>query len=392
MNYTRRKLEIIKEIFNSGILDFMNEIVTSKIRHGKIIIDNDKELEYGQKLRLGLEKLGPVFVKFGQLLSSRRDIFSDNIVFQLEKLQDNVKVLEFDNIKETFYSEFHQDIEEVFIDFDKEPLASGSIAQVYYGKIKDKGEIKEVCIKILRNDIKDIIETDTKIMLELAKKYSSKNSEIETFDLVNTIEEFRKSLFKEINFQLEKNNLKKFYELNKDDKFVHSPKVIEEYSKDKVLTMEYIRGKSIREIVKNSDSFKKSISEKLVYSYVNQCFSYGFFQADPHPGNIFVNDKKEIFLLDFGIVGSLSENYRFQIMKIFCGASFNQVKLISDAVINMGLIKTNFSKIGEFENRIQSLLDNYLTMSLHEMKISDLIEDFFDLLRDFNIKIPADLT
>lgn len=391
MNYSKRKLEIVRELIRSGTLDFMNELISNKIRYGKISIDKKNQIEYGKKLRLALENLGPVFVKFGQLLASRRDIFSDVVVDELTKLQDAVAPLDFAIIEKTLTEEFGKPLDQVFISFDKEPLASGSIAQVYHGQIQAEGLVKEVCVKVLRNDIEEIIETDTKIMGDLAKKYWNKH-EIKSFDLVKVIEEFRKSLFKEINFTNEVNNLKKFYELNKNDKFVTSPKVYEDYSTSKVLTMEYIDGKSIREIAGYPNEEKKKISEKLVYSYVNQCFSYGFFHADPHHGNIFIDENQIIHLLDFGIVGSLSENYRFQIMKIFVGASFNQVKLISDAVINMGLIKSNFTKIGDLENRLQDILDSYMTLSLHEIKISDLIEDFFGLLYDFEIQLPAELT
>lgn len=392
MNYSKRKFEIIGELIKSGALDFFNELVSNKIRYGKFTIDKKKEIEYAKKLRLALENLGPVFVKFGQVLSSRRDIFSDTIVDELSKLQDDVAPQDFSKIEKTLLEEFETDIDQIFLSFDKTPIASGSIAQVYRASIKKNGEIKEVCIKVLRNDIEKIIETDTKIMLDLSKKYWSGKDKPKSLDLVKVIEEFRKSLFKEINFINEANNLKKFYELNKDDKYVKSPLVYEEFTTSKVLTMDYIRGKSIRSIINYPDAEKKKISEKLVYSYVNQCFSYGFFHADPHHGNIFIDKEKKIYFLDFGIVGSLSENYRFQIMKIFVGASFNQVKLISDAVINMGLIRSNFNRIVEFENRIQDILDSYLTLSLHEIKISDLIEDFFGLLYDFDIQIPAELT
>lgn len=392
MNYSKRKLEIARELIKSGTLEFFNELVSNKIRYGKFTIDKKKEIEYAKNLRLALENLGPVFVKFGQFLSSRRDIFSDTIVRELEKLQDDVGSLDFLKIEKTLVEEFEKPLDEVFLSFDKDPMASGSIAQVYHGTIRKDGQIREVCIKVLRNDIEKIIETDTKIMVDLAQKYWNDKVKTKSFDLVKVIEEFRKSLFKEINFINEANNLKKFYELNKNDTYVSSPLVYEDFSTSKVLTMEYIDGHSIRKIFSYPNEEKKKISEKLVYSYVNQCFSYGFFHADPHQGNIFIDDEKKIYLLDFGIVGSLSENYRFQIMKIFVGSSFNQVKLISDAVIKMGLIKANFNRIVEFENRIQDILDSYLTLSLHEIKISDLIEDFFNILYDFDIQIPAELT
>lgn len=391
MNYTKRKLEVVHRLLNSGIVDFANKLISSKIRYGRSTIEPEEEIEYAKKLRTSLEQLGPVFIKFGQLLSSRRDIFSKNIISELEKLQDDVAPLKYTEVKNTITKEFGKDPQKLFVSFDENPLASGSIAQTHRAKIKDGGQITEVCVKVLRENIEETIDQDTKIMLDLARKYSFKLKEIKTFDLVDTIEEFRKSLFKEIDFNIEKNNLIKFYELNKKDKYMHSPKVFEKYCRKKVLTMEFIDGESIRVLETYSQEEKREFSKKLVHSYVDQCFINGFFQADPHPGNIMIKDKEEIYLLDFGIVGSLSENYRYQILKIFVGASYNEVKIISDALICMGLFN-EFSKINQFERRLQNMLDNYLAVSLHEIKISNMVEDFFDLLIDFDIKIPPDLT
>ena len=156
--------------------------------------------------------------------------------------------------------------------------------------------------------------------------------------------------------------------------------------------MEYIDGKSIRSVYEKRSDIRKELAEKIIGAYVNQMFTYGYFHADPHPGNIFVDDNLNIYLIDFGIVGNLSENYRYQIMKIFLGASFNEVKLITDAIIGMGLLEFDSKKIGDFEKRIQKLLDKYMVMSLNQMKLADLIRDFYTLLVDYSIKIPSELT
>ena len=160
----------------------------------------------------------------------------------------------------------------------------------------------------------------------------------------------------------------------------------------KVLTMEFIDGESIRSVYEKRSDIRKDLAEKIIGAYVNQMFTYGYFHADPHPGNIFVDKNLKIYLLDFGIVGNLSENYRYQMMKIFLGASFNEVKLITDAIIGMGLLEFDSKKIGDFEKRIQRLLDKYMVMSLNQMKLADLFRDFYTLLVDYSIKIPSELT
>ena len=391
MGYRKRKLQIIKKLFDSGILDLAKNKLLDK---GKIVTDKKEagEKEFAENLRKSLEDLGPVFIKFGQLLSTRRDILPKYLVKELEKLQDDVSPIEYCEIEETIYQEFGKKIEEIFDEFDPVALASGSIAQTHKATINISGKKEKVCVKVQRRGLRELVDVDTKIMKEISKNFFDRFFDNSSFDLDSIIDEFRLSLFKEIDFEIEKENLKRFEKIIKTDKHVLTPRVYDAYSTKKVLTMEFIGGRSIRKIKFLTNQESIDIANKLIYSYVNQMFTHGFFHADPHPGNIFINDDGKIYLLDFGIVGKLSENYRYQIMKIFIGAAFNEVKIITDAVIGMGLLKFDNTQIPDFEKRIQEILDKYLALSLHQMKISDLIEDFFKLLKDFEIKVPSDLT
>lgn len=251
---------------------------------------------------------------------------------------------------------------------------------------------RKVVVKIQRKDMDKRVVEDLKIMNDLYKKLEIKLEGIKSFNFGEIIQEFSLSLIREIDFEVEKNNIKKYRKLNIQKKDLLSPDVYDSYSSKKVLTMEYIDGKSIRSVYEKRSDIRKELAEKIIGAYVNQMFTYGYFHADPHPGNIFVDDNLNIYLIDFGIVGNLSENYRYQIMKIFLGASFNEVKLITDAIIGMGLLEFDSKKIGDFEKRIQKLLDKYMVMSLNQMKLADLIRDFYTLLVDYSIKIPSELT
>ena len=390
MGYNKRKFEIIKEFLSPNLFLDIRKLLKNKNKDSSQI--RDLESEFGEKLRNLFENLGPVFVKFGQLLSTRRDIFSENIINELEKLQDDVKVEDFENIKEVFYKEFSKDIYDVFDEFEKKPLASGSIAQTHLATIKVGSIDRKVVVKVQRKDLDKRVKEDLIIMKDLYKKLESKLDGIESFNFGEIIEEFSLSLNKEIDFEVEKNNIKKYRKLNIKENDLLSPDVYDSYSSKKVLTLEYIEGKSIRSVFEKKSNKRKDMAQKIIEAYVNQMFTYGYFHADPHPGNIFVDKDLNIYLLDFGIVGNLSENYRYQIMKIFLGASFGEVKLITDAIIGMGLLEFDSKKIGDFEKRIQRLLDKYMVMSLNQMKLSDLITDFYTLLVDYSIKIPSELT
>ena len=390
MGYNKRKFEIIKEFLSPNLFLDIRKLLKNKNNDSSQI--KDLEREFGEKLRNLFENLGPVFVKFGQLLSTRRDIFSENIIGELEKLQDDVKEEDFENIKEVFYKEFSKDIYDVFDEFEKKPLASGSIAQTHLATIKVGSIDRKVVVKVQRKDLDKRVKEDLIIMKDLYKKLESKLDGIESFNFGEIIEEFSLSLNKEIDFEVEKNNIKKYRKLNIKENDLLSPDVYDSYSSKKVLTLEYIEGKSIRSVFEKKSNKRKDMAQKIIEAYVNQMFTYGYFHADPHPGNIFVDKDLNIYLLDFGIVGNLSENYRYQIMKIFLGASFGEVKLITDAIIGMGLLEFDSKKIGDFEKRIQRLLDKYMVMSLNQMKLSDLITDFYTLLVDYSIKIPSELT
>ena len=390
MGYKQRKFEIIKKFLSPDLIFDIRRLLKNRGENSKEILE--LESKFGQKLRNLFEDLGPVFVKFGQLLSTRRDIFSENIIMELEKLQDDVKEEDFENIKEVFYGEFSKDIYDVFDEFEKKPLASGSIAQTHLAIIRVGSFERKVVVKVQRKDLDKNVKEDLKIMKDLYKKLETKLEGIKSFNLGEIVEEFALSLNREIDFEVEKNNIKKYRKLNVQKKDLLCPDVYDSYSSKKVLTMEYIEGKSIRSVYEKRSDIRKDLAEKIIGAYVNQMFTYGYFHADPHPGNIFVDENLNTYLLDFGIVGNLSEHYRYQIMKIFLGASFNEVKLITDAIIGMGLLEFDSKKIGDFEKRIQKLLDKYMVMSLNQMKLADLIRDFYTLLVDYSIKIPSELT
>lgn len=390
MGYNKRKIDIARKFLNLNLLMDAREVFKKKSEQTQK--DIEREHRFGKNLRILFEDLGPVFIKFGQLLSTRRDIFSENIISELEKLQDEVKEEDYDHIREVIEDQFGKKIEEIYDEFDQKALATGSIAQTHLAYIKIGASRKKVVVKVQRKDIEKRVKEDLDIMTDLYKRLERQLEAIKSFNLGEIIEEFKLSLNKEIDFNIEKENIKKYRALNTKDDDLKAPDVYESYCREKVITMEYIVGESVRSIYNKRSDIRKKVGEDIIKGYVNQIFSYGYFHADPHPGNIFVNDELEIYLLDFGIVASLSENYRYQIMKVFLGASFNEVKMITDAIIGMGLLEFDTKKILDFEKRVQRLLDKYMVISLKQMKLADLIKDFYTLLVDYSIKIPSELT
>lgn len=390
MTYRKRKFEIVRKFMNPELIKDMR-IVFARDKD-KRRSDKEREIRLGQNLVALFEDLGPVFIKFGQILSTRRDIFSDDIINELEKLQDDVKEEDFSYIKEIIEEEFARDIEDIFVEFDRKVLATGSIAQTHLAYIRTDDSVKKVVVKVRRKDIEKTVSEDLSIIRDLYRKYQNKLNFIESFDLGEVLEEFGKTLRKEIDFKNEKENILKYREDNQRSSDLSSPDVYENYCGKSVLTIEYINGKTIRSSYDKDPEIRKALAKKIIKAYTNQMFSYGFFHADPHPGNIFVDSENNLYLIDFGIVSTLSENYRYQIIKIFLGASLNEVSLVTDAIIGMGLLAFDSKKIPIFERRIQKLLDKYMAMNISQLKLVELIEDFYRLLVDFSIKIPSELT
>lgn len=389
MTYRKRKLEIIRKFLNPDLVIDARRVFSKDIKNDKETLESSIRL--GQKLKELFEDLGPVFIKFGQVLSTRRDIFPEAMIKELEKLQDDVKEEDLIYIKETIEKEFGRAVEDIFLDFDEKALAAGSIAQTHLAYINYQGSIRKVVVKVRREGVEDRVSEDLKIMTDLYKRFKNKLSFIQSFDLGDVIEEFKLSLSKEIDLELEKENILKYRADNKSTSDFRAPLVFGPYCGKTVLTIEYIEGKSIREAYAKDSDTRKILAQRIIKAYSNQMFSYGFFHADPHPGNIFINEKNDLYLIDFGIVSSLSKNHRYQIIKIFLGASLNEVRLITDAIIGMGLLAFDSKKIPIFERRIQKLLDKYMAMNISQLKLVELISDFYKLLVDYSIKIPSEL-
>lgn len=389
MTYRKRKLEIIRKFLNPDLVIDARRVFSKDIKNDKETLESSIRL--GQKLKELFEDLGPVFIKFGQVLSTRRDIFPEAMIKELEKLQDDVKEEDLIYIKETIEKEFGRAVEDIFLDFDEKALAAGSIAQTHLAYINYQGSIRKVVVKVRREGVEDRVSEDLKIMTDLYKRFKNKLSFIQSFDLGDVIEEFKLSLSKEIDLELEKENILKYRADNKSTSDFRAPLVFGPYCGKTVLTIEYIEGKSIREAYAKDSDTRKILAQRIIKAYSNQMFSYGFFHADPHPGNIFINEKNDLYLIDFGIVSSLSKNYRYQIIKIFLGASLNEVRLITDAIIGMGLLAFDSKRIPIFERRIQKLLDKYMAMNISQLKLVELIADFYRLLVDYSIKIPSEL-
>lgn len=257
------------------------------------------------KLRDVLEKLGPVFVKFGQIFSTRSDLLPKAYIAELEKLQYEVKTFPFKEAKKIIEKNLEKPLGQLYDDFQDSPFASASLGQVYNARLKT-GE--KVAVKVQRPKAKEQIKVDTQVLLMLAHFAEKHIPGAKNYGLVRVVLEFQRWTVNELDYRKEATNSEVFSNFFKDDKNVYSPKVYWDYSGDSVLTLEFVEGISLGDIVAGRSKQKvnnKLVAHRLADSFIKQYFDYGYFHADPHPGNIFVLPGNKLMFLDFGMVGLL---------------------------------------------------------------------------------------
>lgn len=339
-----------------------------------------------EQFRFVLEELGPTFIKFGQLLSSRRDIFSDEFIKELEKLLDEVPPFPVELARKEIFAQFGKPVEKLFLFFDEEPLAAASIGQVHRAKLFNG---KDVVVKIQRPGIKETIERDLSILQTFARLLERYIPEIKIYDPVGMVEEFTRSIRKELDFRIEGRSAERFREIFKDSKTIYVPEVIWELSGKNILTIEYSSGKRITEI-DGDIRFRHNISKNFVESYLVQLFEHGFFHADPHPGNIFVLKDGRICFHDFGIMGHFDEEMIGNLSDFFLAITEKDTERIMDIYLEVGLLKGDFDSRG-FKKDIRDFLEGYYDVPLKEFSFAEFVIGLISLGRRYHIIVPTEL-
>lgn len=340
-----------------------------------------------ENLRKAFETLGPTFVKIGQILSTRRDVLPKEYVSELIKLQDSVNKENYLKMKEVFEISLNKKIEECFFEFNKEPIASASIAQAYEGILKDG---RKVVVKIQRPDIYEKMKLDISILKRVIK-FTKLKTEIKVVDFFDVVDEMEKTIDKELNFKIEGDNIKRFKHNNESLVPLYVPELIEDLWSDKVITLEKIDGFKVnnRKLLKEEGYDNKDVAKTLALCYCKQVFEDGFFHGDPHPGNILIFNNRICFI-DFGIMGEINESIRHSLNKVIFAIATNDREKVVEFVLSVGVQQGRVNK-GILYEDISYLLDSYVTRSLKNIKISDFFEELFEVADKNHIQMPREL-
>ncbi|MFT5847277.1 MAG: ubiquinone biosynthesis protein [Psychroserpens sp.] len=344
-----------------------------------------------EKMRLVCEELGPTFVKFGQIMSNRPDLIPFDLVFELEKLQNNVPPIPENQAKEIVESQLKDKVENLFAWFDPTPYASASMAQVHKVIMKT-GE--RIILKIQRPGIREIIFEDIKVMYTIAAVLENRIPSLKSFDPVGLVKNFEESILKELDFINESINVQRFYNnINNDtgkDQFACAPKVYQDYTTDKILALEFMSGIKINKIKELEDSGvdTKIIGKRLTTTYFKQIFEYGFFHADPHPGNLLVMPNGSICYLDFGMMGSILprdiEVFGQLFMSIIKKDVYKIIKVLQKLSSNSAI--TNMRDL-EFD--LNEFVEKNYVRTIHKNEMSTVLLELKDIIVAHGLKVPT---
>ncbi|MCD4741785.1 MAG: AarF/ABC1/UbiB kinase family protein [Desulfobacteraceae bacterium] len=393
--HVMRYRQILGIIFRYGfgnIIDALN--IEQYIEVGLKLISRTREervakLSGNERIRMIFEELGPTFIKLGQIVSTRPDLVPVDLVKELSKLQDKVPPFEFEQVEAIIVSEFGKPCKDVFKKIDEEPLASASIGQVHKAILKNG---QGVAVKIQRPGIKKIIEVDLQIMHHLASLMETHIKEIAPHRPVKILEEFAKSLGKELDYSIEAANIQRIADQFKDDNTIHIPIVYTDQSTDKVLTMEYIEGIKISEIddIDAAGLDRKIITKRGADFIMKQVFENGFFHADPHPGNIFVIDNNVICPIDFGMTGFVTRNVREFFVDLLHSIASGNTRLLTRLLFELTEYDDNRPDFDSLEREIADFIARYASKPLKDIKTGAMINQALEMVAGYGIKVPPD--
>lgn len=388
-----RASEIFKVLVKYGLEDiFLNtnakNLLPEKVRLSWFKIDNP-EFEYTrwELIRMAAEELGPTFIKLCQVLSNRPDIVPEELIEEFEKLQDRVLPFENELAFKIIEQELQKPISDVFAEITETPIGAASIGQVYKAQLKT-GE--DVVIKVQRPHIRKKIKTDIAIIREIvfrASDYLEKNGITNVHEIIDAFEE---TMTKELDYRNEARNIENFRNYYRNEKDFYVPKVYKEFTTSKVMVLERINGCKITDIqaLKSKGIDPKTVAENGMNIYLKQMFEHGFFHADPHPGNIIIDDTGKINLIDFGMVGKMMKRDKIAFAGIFVGMAEKNPQKTALSLRALS-IEDEITDPRKFETDVYNFIEDFASLDVGESNMADFAERLQKIIYDYKLKIPG---
>ena len=394
MSRSLRLAKILRVLFAERIDEFLPKPKRGPLRAISWCIPKVRlKRSRGERLRDALQTLGPVFVKFGQMLSTRRDLLPPDIASALAELQDRVKPFPGHIAKEIVESDLDATVEELFSEFADEPMASASVAQVHPARLKT-GE--DVVVKVIRPGIDKVIEQDLKLMMTIARFVETNFVDAKRLKLVQVVSDYRMTILDELDLQREAANTATIRRNFEDSETCYVPEIYWDYTRRNVKVEERIYGVPISrvDIFKEKRVNMKVLAERGVEIFFTQVFDHSFFHADMHPGNVFVDiedpEKPVYKAIDFGIVGTLdavSQAYLAQNLIAFFDRDY---RAVAELHVESGWVPKD-TNVGEFESAIRTVCEPIFQKPLGEISFGVVLIRLFEVARRFQMEVQPQL-
>ncbi|HPD32538.1 MAG TPA: AarF/ABC1/UbiB kinase family protein, partial [Phycisphaerae bacterium] len=356
-------------------------------------LEGEPEASIGRRIARVCEELGPTFVKLGQLLSSRPDLVSADIIAELVKLQDRVPPFPTDQARRIIETDLGMPLSQCFAGFGDEPFACGSIAQVYRATTvaADERPSCRVVVKVKRPGIEDTIRLDMTILRWIGDVAERLVPELAVYHPKMIVDEFEQTMMRELDFVNEAATIARFAESIGEDPDFRVPTVFWEFTGPSVLTLEEMHGVSIQTLLTRPDPAidRKQLADRLARGFVRQFFETGLFHADPHPGNLLVEPPAAIRLIDFGLTGRIDEEMLGHLVMALMGAVNREPEIVVEVLADM-------DALGEQTDRVQlrrdflELIEKYYGLPLHRFDMQTLFHEITALIRRNDVTVPRE--
>lgn len=363
------------------------QIIGAFARHG-IAAGGASPAVQAQQVRLACEELGPTFIKLGQMLATRGDLLPSDFRDELLKLQDDVTPVGGDYITLTVEDELGESISKLFLSFDPKPLASASIGQVHAATLPDG---REVVVKVRKPDVRELVERDLDILMQLASSSEKYFPYLREYDVRGMAEDFGDTIRAEMDYRREARNIEMFREILADENGVDLPEVVLQYSTSSVLTLTRMQGTKTSTSMPQSRMAREEAAGRLASVVLQPALESGVFHADPHGGNILVREDGRISVVDFGMVGRLTDELRRRVADLFMALSKDDVERVVDRLMSIAPPSHPVDRT-TIVQQVARLTQRHMHDSIDRVSFGGALTDLIDLVREQGLRLPMPVT
>jgi ubiquinone biosynthesis protein len=372
----------------------LGEIAHVAVRHGFGFVlegrrapTDESGAVLGRHMRAMAEELGPTFVKFGQLLSTRPDIVPPEVIAELRGLQDDVKPFPYSEVERVVLEDLHQPVGRLFVEFEEQPMAAASIGQVHRAVLPNG---RRVAVKVQRPNAPKQIESDIQLLEQAARVVKERVRSLDFVDTREIIDEFARSIRQELDYRQEGRNAQAFHRNFAGNPHVAVPRVYWSYTSRRVLTLEYLDGVQLADL--EVDEWTMEQRRRLAYviaqTWMTMIFRHGFFHGDPHPANILVLSPERIGLVDFGLSGKLTDRDLSKLTRLFIDAAHENIEVLPRRLADLG-VRYPKEKEEQFISELHQIYSRYYGSSLSEIDPLQVIREAFSLIYSMNLRLPG---